>query len=293
MYLGCDWENVPLHLPSTFTAWDALSHNGNVRMAMLGQFGLTWPWESLHREALAWYDHWLKGADTGIMDGPPVRYVLPGSDSWHAADAWPPEVTYQQWALRVDGELSVDEGQPGAREYLMLGRGPQPRQAEPDRPPVVVVVDVGTVARRSRRPRRHRAEPGGIGHRDGHGLDGDAAGCPPDGEVTDVTAGWLRAGLRAVDEDASSDGSPVLPCAVARAVPPGEDVVYRIPLPNARRIGSGHRVRLVLTSDDQDPSTPTIMNFRHASVGTSSVNTVGSASRLLLPVLGRNGVAVN
>ena len=24
VYLGCDWENVPLHLPSTFTAWQAL-----------------------------------------------------------------------------------------------------------------------------------------------------------------------------------------------------------------------------------------------------------------------------
>ena len=23
VYLGCDWENVPLHLPSTFTAWQA------------------------------------------------------------------------------------------------------------------------------------------------------------------------------------------------------------------------------------------------------------------------------
>ena len=39
VYLGCDWENVPLHLPSTFTAWKALQHNANVRMAMLGQ-----PW---------------------------------------------------------------------------------------------------------------------------------------------------------------------------------------------------------------------------------------------------------
>jgi putative CocE/NonD family hydrolase len=25
VYLGCDWQNVPLHLPSTFTAWKALS----------------------------------------------------------------------------------------------------------------------------------------------------------------------------------------------------------------------------------------------------------------------------
>jgi uncharacterized protein len=41
----------------------------------------------------------------------------------------------------------------------------------------------------------------------------------------------------------------------------------------------------VLASDDQDPKTPAIMNFRHASVGTSSLNTVRSSSRLLLPIL--------
>ena len=47
---------------------------------------------------------------------------------------------------------------------------------------------------------------------------------------------------------------------------------------------AGHRIRLVLTSDDQDPTTPAIMGFRHASVGTSSHNTISSASRLLLPI---------
>jgi predicted acyl esterase len=56
-------------------------------------------------------------------------------------------------------------------------------------------------------------------------------------------------------------------------------------VPNARRFKAGHRIRLVLASDDQDPSVPAIMNFRHASVGTSSLNTVRSSSRLLLPAL--------
>lgn len=117
VYLGCDWENVPLHLPSTFVAWKALAHNPNVRMGMLGRFGLTWPWESLHTEALAWYDHWLKGRDTGIMDGPPIRYVLPGGDGWRTADQWPPaESTPTEWALRADGVLAVDEGTAGARK---------------------------------------------------------------------------------------------------------------------------------------------------------------------------------
>ena len=78
----------------------------------------------------------------------------------------------------------------------------------------------------------------------------------------------------------------MLPCRRAVAVPVGEDVTYRIPLvANARRVRAGHRLRLVVTSDDQDPRTPAIMGFRHATVGTSSLTTITSESRLLLPVL--------
>jgi predicted acyl esterase len=109
----------------------------------------------------------------------------------------------------------------------------------------------------------------------------------PDDQVTDVTAGWLRASLRTVDEAASRAGAPVLPCDTAVAVPVGDDNTYRIPLvPNARRFEAGHRVRVTLTSDDQNPASPAIMNFRHASVGTSSLNSIRSTSRLLLPALG-------
>ncbi|CAN5519838.1 CocE/NonD family hydrolase [soil metagenome] len=286
VYLGCDWENVPLHLPSTFTAWKALAHNPNVRMAMLGQFGLTWPWESLHHEALAWYDHWLKGADTGIMDGPPVRYVLPGTDGWQSSQTWPPEATYREWALRADGALADDESEPGSREYLTLGAGLNRAKASPIDPPsmltwtstpLVEAVDmVGGVELRLVASATAMDTAWMV-------MLQDVA---PDGEVVDVTAGWLRAGLRTVDDDASSEGTPALPCTEAVAVPVGEQVTYRIPLvANARRFAPGHQIRLVLTSDDQDPSTPAIMNFRHASVGTSSLNTVFSSSRLLLPAI--------
>ncbi|VEG54297.1 putative hydrolase, CocE/NonD family [Mycolicibacterium aurum] len=287
VYLGCDWDNVPLHLPSTFTLWKALAHNGNVRMAMLGQYALTWPWESLHHEALAWFDHWLKGADTGIMDGPPVRYVLPGADGWHTAETWPPPTaTHLQWALRADGGLAADEGEPGAREYLTLGAGLNRAKASPIDPPSALTW--------TSTPLDHDLDVvGPIELR----LTASATAMDtawiallqdvsPDDEVTDVTAGWLRASLRAVDEQASIDGAPVLPCTDAAAVPLGEYVTYRIPLvPNARRFSAGHRVRLLLSSDDQDPSTPAMMNFRHAAVGTSSLNTVASGSRLLLPAL--------
>lgn len=287
VYLGCDWENVPLHLPSTFTAWKALAHNPNVRMALLGRFGLTWPWESLHTEALAWYDHWLKGFDTGIMDGPPIRYVLPGDEAWHTCANWPPEATFRELALRADGDLAEDEGRPGTREYLTLGGGLNRASASPIDPPSMLTWNS--------QPLRHALDVvGGIELR----LAASASAMDtawmvtlqdvaPDGVVTDVTAGWLRASLRAVDEEASRDGAPVLPCSGAVVVPVGEQITYRIPLvANARRFCEGHRIRLTLTSDDQDPASPAIMNFRHASVGTSSLNTVFSSSRLLLPVPG-------
>jgi predicted acyl esterase len=286
VYLGCDWENVPLHLPSTFLAWKALADNPNVRMGMLDRYGLTWPWESLHTEALAWFDHWLKGRDTGIVDGDPVRYALPGSDEWHSAESWPPRGTHRELALRADGTLADDEGEPGAREYMVLGAGLNRANPSPIDPPSTLMwtsdpleealdmvgdIELRLVAAATASDTAWIA------------MLQDVS---PDETVTDITAGWLRASLREVDEAASLPGGPVLPCRRAQAVPIGEDVEYRIPLvPNARRFKTGHRIRLILAGDDQDPSAPVIMNFRHASVGTSSLNTVRSSSRLLLPVV--------
>jgi predicted acyl esterase len=105
--------------------------------------------------------------------------------------------------------------------------------------------------------------------------------------TTNVTSGYLRAGLRTVDQAASKQGAPVLPCRVFDPVVVGQRITYRIPLvPNARRFRAGHQLRLHLTSDDQNKDAPALLEFRHASVGTSSFNTVFSSSRLLLPLLG-------
>src|SRR5262249_1795277 len=44
-------------------------------------------------EMLRWYDHWLNGIDTGILDEPRVRSFLMGANEWRAADTWPPPGT--------------------------------------------------------------------------------------------------------------------------------------------------------------------------------------------------------
>jgi uncharacterized protein len=286
IYLGCDWDNVPMHLPGTFGAWKALTHNPNVRMAMLPEHGTTWPWESMHVEALAWFDQHLKSRDTGITDGPPIRYWLPVADEWRTCDTWPPAADYQEFGLGADGTLT-DQPQTGSREYLCLGTG------------------------LSRPPRAHKSDPPPVLYWQTAPLtdDLDVAGdielqlsatstasdtawivmlrdIAPDGTITNITGGWLRASLREIDTDASRAGAPVLPCRNPLPVPINQRVDYRIPLvPNARRFAVGHRIQLMITSDDQSHDIPVFLGYRHPPVGTTTRNTIHATSRLLLPVL--------
>ena len=288
VYLGCDWQNVPLHLPHTFTAYERLTKSKEVRVAMMGKHGLAWPWESLHIEAIAWFDHWLKGQDTGILEGPHIRYMLPEAEGWRTSNAWPiREAVQQAYALRVDGGLSEDEGEAGSRTYMNLGGGlNRPRASETDPPPFLE----WTTA-----PLSHDLDL--IGPIE---LQLDAACTAPETafivvlqdvdeneNAINVTGGYLRASLREVDEAASKPSAPFLPCRAFEAVPIGEKVSYQIPLvPNARRFRAGHKLRLYLTTDDQSPDKPALLEFRHASIGTSSFNTLFSSSRLLLSLLG-------
>jgi uncharacterized protein len=40
-------------------------------------------------EALRWYDHWLKGIDTGIMDEPPIKLYITGVNKYRHEYEWP------------------------------------------------------------------------------------------------------------------------------------------------------------------------------------------------------------
>jgi predicted acyl esterase len=241
-----------------------------------------------HIEAPAWFDHWLKGHDTGILDGPRIRYIIPESDAgWRTMEAWPPaEASFSHLALRGDGTLSENEGETAARTYMNLGSGlNRPRARETD-PPSYLTWDTTPLAH----------DLGVVGPIE---LQLDAVSTAPDtafiaivqdvneaGDAVDVTAGYLRAGLRKVDETESRLGAPVIPCQTFEAVPIGEEVRYRIPLvPNARHFKAGHKIRLYLTTDDQAEEKPALLFFRHASIGTNSLNTIQPSSRLLLPVL--------
>jgi putative CocE/NonD family hydrolase len=69
----------------------------------------------LNAYRLRWYDHWLKGAANGVMDGPPVQVFLMGKNRWLDLERWPPAGTRSRPAYLREGggqsETSLNNGQ--------------------------------------------------------------------------------------------------------------------------------------------------------------------------------------
>jgi predicted acyl esterase len=64
------------------------------------------PWKSGHEELLRWYDHWLKGMETGVTEGAPCRIEIAGSGKEMLTTSWPPENTeWVQYYLAQHGVL--------------------------------------------------------------------------------------------------------------------------------------------------------------------------------------------
>ncbi|HZX09869.1 MAG TPA: CocE/NonD family hydrolase [Acidobacteriota bacterium] len=56
---------------------------------------------------LRWYDHWLKGIDTGIMDTPPIKIFVMGMNDWITAADWPlPETQFTKFFLHSGGRAN-------------------------------------------------------------------------------------------------------------------------------------------------------------------------------------------
>jgi hypothetical protein len=100
-----------------------LMHVRSPRKALIGPWGHSYPqWGSPGPsldwiyEEVRWWQHWLAGVPTGIMNEPTLRVYMPyrtTSESypaatpgrWVAEKSWPPTITPRTWFLQ-DGQLS-------------------------------------------------------------------------------------------------------------------------------------------------------------------------------------------
>src|SRR5215472_3401482 len=65
----------------------------------------------LHEIQLRWFDHWLKGMDTGILEEPPVRIFVMGDNRWRDEREWPLARTrYTPYYFHSGGRANTARG---------------------------------------------------------------------------------------------------------------------------------------------------------------------------------------
>lgn len=256
----------------------------------------------LHTYRRRWYDHWLKGVDTGILDEPAVRVFLMGANRWLTFATWPPPgLRHQPLYLHAGG------GRSGASLNNGLLRW-EPPAAE--QPPDSYVYDPqepvpSLLLQPNLAPRNHCQVEGRMLTYTTAPLERDltvigpvkailyaasaapdtdwvARLCdvPPDGRSLSICQGILRARYR------DSLERPAL-------LQPGQ--VYRFVVDlwsTAQVFQAGHRLRLEVTSSDfprYDRNLNTGGPLYEETQGQVTVNTIyhdaRQASHLLLPVL--------
>jgi predicted acyl esterase len=244
-YSGTHWSSyVYVHLTGAFR--DYLSIEAPKKLIMTPVF-LERPWHELHDIVIRWYDHWLKGIDTGIMDEPPIKLWVNGANGWHYEYEWPLKRTkWTKYYLRSWGRLSEE---------------PEIFYREPDcfiqQPPTMT--NIIQSLNYSTSPFPEDTEVTGpialylyaaIDQVDTNWIiilkDVDASG-----SEVELTRGWLKASHRATDENKSKPWQPFHTHIKPTPVTPGE--IYMFPIevrPISNVFKRGHRITLEIASMD-------------------------------------------
>jgi len=313
-YTGSGWYGYTYktHLQGAQTYWRHL-RDVDKKLLFLGPAHLERPFHGLHHEILRWYDHWLKGMDTGVLDEPPVRFWVSGANEWRTATDWPlPETRWTKlylssWArLRTEPftpESADDRIPPDSFVQMPLSQtrevaglrflsDPLPHDVlvagpsvlhlwaaidQEDTNWIVILKDVGP-------------DPSVQTAREGEWE------VPADLPERELTRGWLKASNRALDPERSTEHKPFhwLTREAAQPVVPAEVTEYRIEiLATANLFKAGHRICLEITSMDRPTGVAGATNVEYVPYHVCSSRTTlhhihhdtEHPSHLLLPVI--------
>ena len=263
------------------------------------KWGYYYSEEALSRQ-LSFFDHFLKGKQTDVLDWPRVRYEVrerPYVGKVRTSTAWPPPET-ELLSLHLNAKASSLRSQltptVASVSYDSEQTGRARRRATFDMRFTEATELVGGMRLKL-----------WVSTEDGHDMDvfvalqkldvyGDVVGFPYYSVFEDgpVALGWLRASHRELDESRSTPLQPVL--AHQRELPlrPGEIVPIEVEiLPSATRFEAGETLRVVIQGKDiyRYPR-PLMLTYHDASVnrGLHSIHTGGHYdSQLTVPVVHR------
>jgi predicted acyl esterase len=281
-YIGSCWGNYGLHLPGAFRTWENLKVNVPKKMLIGPPMYLERPVYQLHYESLRWFDYWLKEMDTGIMDEPPVRLFVMGTNQWKEADDWPlPETKWMPFYLHEDRLLSEHEFWPNegsdSFEDSLYHRG----CLEYLSPPMVEDTEViGPIVLNLYASTTDDEVFWLISLRE---VD-------QQGKEKILTRGWLRGTHREVDPERSKPWAPFHPHTKSEPLTPGEIYEFNIPIvPTGNLFKAGSRIKLKISCSDDAPTNTFELiaggNIQRQSASRITIyHDVDHPSHLLLPI---------
>ncbi len=199
------------------------------------------PWVSYHDEAIRWYDHWLKGKDTGMMDEPPVRLFVRGINRWRFENEWPlSRAVPTRFYLRGFGSLSQE---------------PEMYMEQPDslvQPPLYVSYDIHSLRYETSPLSEDIEVTGPVVLKLYASTDQDdtnwilhLSDVDPHNKPELLALGYLKASLRGLDEARSTPLQPYHTFSKPEPVVPGEIYEYTIAINSISNVfRAGHRIRL-------------------------------------------------
>ncbi len=251
----------------------------------------------INEQILKWFDYWLKDMDTGIMDEPPVVIFDGATEEWRYENEYPPARTeWTKFYLRLNPAGSATEP-----PYGLISKEP-PGSEEPDKymtPDSLNLVAAGKpVLAYATSPLNEDMRVWGplSAVLYGSSTTTDTAwfvklgDIGPDGKVTLLTQGHLKASYIEVDEARSRPGQPFHPFHNPVLPEPNTIYEYQIEIsPIFHTFKAGHKIWMQIASEDFEYNTHTRTIYVSEMLPVPAKNTIhhdsAHPSHLMLPVI--------
>jgi putative CocE/NonD family hydrolase len=302
--------------------YESLVNSPNKKLFMMPQYhggpdATLWDTQKIGTEQdveVKWFEHWLKGADTGADKLPAVNLLTMGSDKWQHVDKWPfPNTYYTPYYLDAGGKLGTTKAAKPTSDTkpLLPASSPCSRMtaqwtaglasgpcATDNRtweasgltyttPPLEKDTELTGMVKASLWAELTSAKDAT--------LVAVLSDVDPSGQSTQVTAGFLLASQRAVDPAKSTfspEGDLIRPWhpftrASQQPVPPNEANEYQIEIyPTSQVFKKGHQVRLSIGTADTPATSPPLPALANETGTITLLHGPAYASNVLLPVIG-------
>ncbi len=203
--------------------------------------------DEYNAEVVRWYDYWLKGIDTGVMDEPPIRFFVNGKDEFRFEQEWPLARTeWTKFHLRRWEQLTTEPEEVAGKPDAFVQ---QPTDETGKLSSVQYLTE----------PLEHDTEItgpaamvlyGSLDQDDGHWIM-SLRDVFPGGKEVELSKGFLKASHRELDRERSKPYEPYHPHVDPTPVEPGRVYEFAMAMaPMSNVFKAGHRIKLVISSMD-------------------------------------------